>query len=483
MKTILFSTQHPVPSIFLSISLSLLISFSGGQTFAESNKVDSLLTELKKATHDTTKIKIYNNLFLEYEFTDTLKAKKYVLLALKLSKKIISSPDEALAKAGKKGLADSYIRFGFFNEDKGNYKKALKYYNKSLKLYEELGTSSDDLSRTEGREALAKSGRKGMSDSYNNIGGIHRFQGNYPKALEYYQKSLKIKEELGEREGIAMTIGNIAGLNIKLKNYTKAIEHANKGLNIAKEIGALYIERGTYKLLFTAYEGLNNTDKALKYYKLYTEAKDSLFNEEKNKQITEMETRYQSEKKEQQIKLLNKDKKLQKQGVGVPYVLEFKIFREWIKPQIEELQRDIQHLEEQLRISKERLTRLRTGKPTFQDLEQPYRHRRQWVEAPEHSGIIRIKPIVVSGIDDAFKMVQRWTSYGKKVGVEFMQHDSQIRGDFARLVSIKMSYQIMRFPKQYLQLGLRKISIQDEYDVVQRLKTGYQIIPKGDNNS
>ncbi len=180
---------------------------------------------------------------------------------------------------------------------------------------------------------------------------------------------------------------------------------------------------------------------------------------------------------------VSKDKKLQKQVVGGPYVLELKIFREWIKPQIEELQRDIQHLEEQLRISKERLTRLRTGKPTFQDLEQPYRHRRQWVEAPEHSGIIRIKPIVVSGIDDAFKMVQRWTSYGKKVGVEFMQHDSQIRGDFARLVSIKMSYQIMRFPKQYLQLGLRKISIQDEYDVVQRLKTGYQIIPKGDNNS
>ena len=447
MKTILFSTQHPVPSIFLSISLSLLISFSGGQTFAESNKVDSLLTELKKATHDTTKVNIYNNLFLEYEFTDTSKAKKYVQLALELSKK----------NNYKEGLAASYTNLGSFNEAQCNYKKVIEYYKKSLKLYEELGDKKgismcynniglihwnqgnyykaleyfqkslkiieelgdrksmssnyinigvihhlqdnypkalkylqkslkikEELGDRKGMslcynnigaihdeqgnypkalEYFQKSlkideelgDRKGISDSYNNIGVIHYYQRNYPKALEYYQKSLKIreelgdrkdmsgsynnigsihyeqgnypkaleylqkslkiKEELGDRQGIAMTIGNIAGLNIKLKNYTKAIEQVNKGLNIAKEIGALYLERAAYGNLFTAYDSLRNYKKAYYFHKLYKQANDSLFNEEKNEKLTEMETRYQSEKKEQQLKL--KDTQIAKQNAEI----------------------------------------------------------------------------------------------------------------------------------------------------------------------
>ena len=48
---------------------------------------------------------------------------------------------------------------------------------------------------------------------------------------------------------------------------------------------------------------LNTYKKALEYHKLYKEANASLFNAEKNKQITEMETRYQAEKKQQQIVL------------------------------------------------------------------------------------------------------------------------------------------------------------------------------------
>ncbi|OFY62911.1 MAG: hypothetical protein A3H98_00795 [Bacteroidetes bacterium RIFCSPLOWO2_02_FULL_36_8] len=50
---------------------------------------------------------------------------------------------------------------------------------------------------------------------------------------------------------------------------------------------------------------------AYEYHKLYSEIKDSIFNEESNKQITEMSTKYEPEKKEQQIKLLNKDKVIQ----------------------------------------------------------------------------------------------------------------------------------------------------------------------------
>ena len=38
---------------------------------------------------------------------------------------------------------------------------------------------------------------KGESVILNNFGAIHGFLGNYPNALDYYQKSLKINEKLG----------------------------------------------------------------------------------------------------------------------------------------------------------------------------------------------------------------------------------------------------------------------------------------------
>ena len=53
--------------------------------------------------------------------------------------------------------------------------------------------------------------------------------------------------------------------------------------------------------LSNSYEGLKNYKKALEFHKLYMEANDSLFNEEKNKQIVEMESKYQAEKKQQEI--------------------------------------------------------------------------------------------------------------------------------------------------------------------------------------
>jgi hypothetical protein len=37
----------------------------------------------------------------------------------------------------------------------------------------------------------------------NGIGIIFRSQGNYPQALEYYEKSLKLAEEMGNKQGIS----------------------------------------------------------------------------------------------------------------------------------------------------------------------------------------------------------------------------------------------------------------------------------------
>ena len=216
----------------------------------------------------------------------------------------------------KKGIANCYNNIGLVYDEQGNsssskklaadkYARAIEYYQKSLKIFEE----SDD--------------KKGMSMCYMNIGIVYEEQGysassekhaedKYISAIEYYQKSLKIKEKLGDKKGIAMVLGNIANLNNtladslvtkkeKTEKYYKAIKLAGKALRIAKEIKTLPLEKEFLIHLSNSYEGLKNYKKALEFHKLYMEANDSLFNEEKNKQITQMEAHYQAEKKQQEI--------------------------------------------------------------------------------------------------------------------------------------------------------------------------------------
>ncbi|MBN4052184.1 tetratricopeptide repeat protein [Sphingobacteriaceae bacterium AH-315-L07] len=67
----------------------------------------------------------------------------------------------------------------------GEYEAALQKANESLTLAEKLNYP------------------KGIARSYNHIGVIYRNQSDYPNALKYHLKSLKIKEELGDKSGIS----------------------------------------------------------------------------------------------------------------------------------------------------------------------------------------------------------------------------------------------------------------------------------------
>jgi tetratricopeptide (TPR) repeat protein len=204
--------------------------------------------------------------------------------------------DEALED--DKGKANCYNNIGLVYTYVGNCSKALDYYQKQLKISEKL----ED--------------KKGLSRSYTNIGLVYKKQGKFNLALEYYQKSLKIYEELGAQEDMSLLYGNIAGLYNSQKKYNEAIIYANKSIEIAKKIGSLDDERLAHKHLSESYQGLENYKSSLEHYILYKLLNDSIYNTEKNNQLSKMEAVYQSEKKQKEIELLNKDKQLQKTEIN-----------------------------------------------------------------------------------------------------------------------------------------------------------------------
>ena len=118
---------------------------------------------------------------------------------------------------------------GIFCKDKGEWDKALEFYERSLKIDQELGD------------------KQGISNSYNNLGILYKDKGEWDKALECYEKSLEMNEELGDEQGISSSYGNLGILYKDKGEWDKALECYEKSLEmfqklaVGKEFQALTI--------------------------------------------------------------------------------------------------------------------------------------------------------------------------------------------------------------------------------------------------
>jgi two-component system NtrC family sensor kinase len=115
------------------------------------------------------------------------------------------------------GFANNTIGVNYWA--KSNYPLALEYYFKALKIGEEFNIK--DLSTT----------------SLGNIGTIYFEQSNYEKALEFDLKAIKLFQEMDNQKAVARNLGNVAEVYNKLKNYEKALEYYFKALTMNEALG------------------------------------------------------------------------------------------------------------------------------------------------------------------------------------------------------------------------------------------------------
>lgn len=189
-------------------------------------------------------------------------------------------------------IANIYNNLGTVYNDKKNYNQAIKCYKEAIKLRETCGNI------------------KGIAVSYNNLGNTYGHVKKYDLAIKNYSISLDLKKKLNEKEGIAITLGNIASMYIELNKNKEALSCLNEMLEIANNINSLPQKRYAYEYFSIAYENINDFKKALYYQKLLIVAKDSLLNEDLRKQITDINIKYETEKKEKQISYLINENKI-----------------------------------------------------------------------------------------------------------------------------------------------------------------------------
>ncbi|MBW8051287.1 MAG: tetratricopeptide repeat protein [Cytophagales bacterium] len=227
----------------------------------------------------------------------------------------------------RKSIATSYNSIGIIYENQHNYSQALDYYFRALKIYErfedktigiayafnnigsiyyykgdiekslEYDLKSLQISATLGNKKGMGMSCTNIGDTYIELASLKDSAGYYQLAMEFQQRALEIKEEIGDKWGMIYCLNGMGNIYIKQGRTNEAIEDFNQSIAIAKEIGSKLELSKSYKNLTEAYELVNNYQKAYKYHQLLLQISDTLFNEEKSKEIGKVEENYALEKK------------------------------------------------------------------------------------------------------------------------------------------------------------------------------------------
>ena len=334
-------SPNPDSLLRVSIALSQKLNYEEGLVTAynllaneltDEGKYDSALTlsfynlNVRKSKAPSDKLaSTYSAIGLLYDYKgDYENAMSYFLEGLKISEGI----------EDKQLISDFYNRIGIIYNYQKNYDKTLEYFEKSLVIRKEIGDQQgqadmynnigiiygklNDIDKAIEYYSISLNTKKQLDDrasiaiSYNNLGTAYFFKNEYKKALEYYKESLKIKLEENLPGDMASTYINIGETLTYLKDYKNALINIKRGVSLAQDMGNRDDIKLGYEELAQTYAEMNNFREAYEYHVLYNILKDSIFNAESDERIVEMQTKYDLDKKEQEIALLQKENEIKR---------------------------------------------------------------------------------------------------------------------------------------------------------------------------
>ena len=192
----------------------------------------------------------------------------------------------------KSGIASTLHNIGRAYDNLQEYDKALEYYQRSIILKKELNNQFS------------------LAMTLNNIGKVYSEQEKFEKALIYYEDALQIEKAVGDKFGEANTLNNMGDSYLQLEELDKAEQNLFQALSIALDIEAKYIIEACYVYLSELYERRGKPDIALDYYQKMFDINQEMFNEQVRDKIAMLQTRYETEKKDQEIELLVKERNI-----------------------------------------------------------------------------------------------------------------------------------------------------------------------------
>lgn len=180
-------------------------------------------------------------------------------------------------------LANTAIDIGKTYLKLSNYPAAIQHLDQALELARKF-----DVPGTEAAALVS-------------LGKVQTARGNYPKAGELLQQGLLLYEQINFRLGIAEAVNELGIVYGHLKQLDESQKYLDRAILLYDTLGAKDNLSNAYRNRASTYEMGGNYFAALRDYKTFHELKDTIFNATKSKQIEEIRTIYETEKKEQEI--------------------------------------------------------------------------------------------------------------------------------------------------------------------------------------
>jgi two-component sensor histidine kinase len=152
--------------------------------------------------------------------------------------------------------------------------------------------------------------RKALTSTLNNIGDVLLEQKKYEDARQYYSESLTISREHKNIISQTISLNNLAKLALEANDTDRAYQYLEEAEILARQSGALNEFRKNLELKVRLFNLKNDFRQAFQYAQQLLAIKDSLMTKERAESLMQMQLRYDTEKKEQQIVLLEQRQKI-----------------------------------------------------------------------------------------------------------------------------------------------------------------------------
>ncbi|MCD4829944.1 MAG: tetratricopeptide repeat protein [Candidatus Cloacimonetes bacterium] len=190
------------------------------------------------------------------------------------------------------GLAGIYSKMGNLMVGRGDLEQGIAYHQQALELRRQQGNDM------------------GIALACHNIGHIERQLGKFNSAMENLQTALKIREDIDDNRGIAITATEIARILIVREQWADALAKALIAHNIAKDCGLREELMHSWELLSNIQAGMGQFEEALHSHRQFSQLQHEIYASQLLMRISELQTRWTSEKQQREIDILRKDNEI-----------------------------------------------------------------------------------------------------------------------------------------------------------------------------
>jgi len=249
---------------------SMGIVFSEQNSYAKALQNHLKAIKLYEETNQELKVaQVSNNIGVVYQSQNqAFKALEYFLKCFKIQEK----------KKLSTGITSTNIAKIYLNQK--NEPEALTYFQQAQKSFEQFPDP------------------RGLGELFTHFARYYQQQNKSVEAVSYFEKALNEFQKIDDKFGSSDTYYYLGQFYLEQKEFQKALQNTEKALALAKELELLELTQNAELALSTIYEKLGQNNEALKHFKLYVSAKDSLQSQENIRQLVQTEMNEEFDKKE-----------------------------------------------------------------------------------------------------------------------------------------------------------------------------------------